>query len=283
MRQDLDVDQVKGTFSGAGPMQLHYQGWRPRESSPRAVVAFVHGFGAHGAMHDRLVETLLGQRYAVYTFDLRGMGRSPGPRGYIRDWSEYREDVGAFLRLIAEREPGQALFLAGESLGGLIALEYAEHHPDGLRGVIALSPLLTQPGIHPFLFTLARVLSRVWPCFSLNTGLNFEGTSRDAAAVQRMKDDPLVHSRGTARLGTEIPAAILRTQAGAADLSLPLLLLLGDADTVVPPEGGRAFFQNVRHDDKELREYGGGYHMLSHDLCAEEVVHDLETWIERHL
>jgi alpha-beta hydrolase superfamily lysophospholipase len=279
----IEADHADGTFSGAGGVQLYYQFWRPRAGSPPAVVAFVHGFGAHGGLHRRLVDGLVGGDYAVYTFDLRGMGRSPGPRGYIRDWSEYREDVGAFLRLVAEMEPQRPVFLVGESLGGLIVLEYAERRPGGLRGVIALSPLLSQPGIHPLLFTLARILSRVWPRFSLNTGLDFDASSRDGTAVQSLRDDPLVHSRGTARLGTEVPAAIERVQAGASDFSAPLLMLLGTADTIVPPDGGRTFFRAVAYADKELREYEGGYHMLSHDLCADEVVQDIATWLDRHL
>ena len=93
----------ESTFSGFGELKLYYQCWRP-EGEPKAALAVVHGFGEHSGRYGNVVDWFVPRGYAVYAFDLRGHGRSPGPRGYINEWAEYREDVKAFLALVHEQE-----------------------------------------------------------------------------------------------------------------------------------------------------------------------------------
>lgn len=276
--------QSEGTFRGAGGLGLYYQRWRPEGSDPpRAALAISHGFGEHSGRYMNVVNYLAPRGYSVYGFDHRGHGRSPGQRGYIRRWSEFREDLGAFLRLVRESEPERPLFLIGHSMGGLVALEYALRQPEGLAGVIATSPLLAPPGINPVLLRLSRATSRVWPRFSLDTGLDAAMLSRDRAVIEACIADPLVHRRGTARLGTEMSAAIAWTQAHAGDLQLPLLMLHGAADRLTSPEAMRLFFQGVTFADKQLYEYEGGYHEPHNDLDYKRVLANVDGWLERRL
>ncbi|MGQ9629309.1 MAG: lysophospholipase [bacterium] len=277
------MEHSEGTFRGAGGLDLYYQFWRPEGGECRAVLAIVHGFGEHSGRYTSVVNYLAPRGFAIYGFDNRGHGRSPGQRGYINSWSEYREDVRAFLRMVREQEPGQPLFLMGHSIGGLIALECALHHPEGLRGVIASGPTLGRVGISPFLLILSRILSWVWPRFTMDTKLDSSAISRDPAVVKAYREDPLVHGKGTARLGTEMTAAVDWTQAHAADLQVPLLILHGEADRLAPPEASLAFFEKVTFPDKERYEYKGGYHEPHNDINREQVLADLLQWLERHL
>ncbi|MGH7703703.1 MAG: alpha/beta hydrolase, partial [Gemmatimonadales bacterium] len=136
-----------GAFPGSGGLTLTYQSWRPRDRSPHAVVIAVHGLGDHSGLYAPGVEHLVPRGYAWYGFDLRGHGRSPGPRGHIQSWAEYREDLRAFLGLIGEMEPGRTRFLLGNSLGGLIVLDYALHYPESLDGVVAIGAPLGRIGV----------------------------------------------------------------------------------------------------------------------------------------
>jgi alpha-beta hydrolase superfamily lysophospholipase len=95
--------------------------------------------------------------------------------------------------------------------------------------------------------------------------------------------DPLFHRVGTARLSTEVVAAIARVQAAAPRFAMPLLVLHGSEDRMVPPDGSRAFVPRVGHPDHELREYAGAYHVLFADLDREQVLSDLERWIVARL
>ncbi|HEY7834044.1 MAG TPA: lysophospholipase [Ktedonobacterales bacterium] len=269
---------------GYGDVELYGQRWRPDAGEPRATMAVVHGFGEHSGRYENVVNRLVPAGYAVYAFDLRGHGRSPGQRGHVDRWTEYREDVGAFVRHAAAGEPGRPFFLMGHSMGGLIVLEYAEQHPEGLRGVVASGPLLATPGISPVKLALGRMISRVYPRFSLDAGLDVTAISRDPAVVAAYRKDPLVHSRGTARLSTEIAAAQARTLAGAANWTLPLLIIHGAADRLAPAVGSRAFFERVPASvDKERDEIPDGAHEPHNDTSQQQALDILQGWLDRHV
>jgi alpha-beta hydrolase superfamily lysophospholipase len=273
-----------GTFAGADGKVLYYQAWMPAVGQrKKAVLINLHGLGDHSGLYPTLASHFPPRGIALYAYDMRGNGRSPGQRAYLRGWHEYRGDLHAFLDRVRKWEGDLPLFILGNSLGGLVVLDYALHYPAGLCGVIAAAPPLGELGVPPFLLALGRIMSRIWPRFSLQVGMDLSGLARDPTVVDTVLADPLFHRRGTARLSTEVTAAIRRVQARAETLSVPLLILHGSADRMVPPEGSRRFFNQVPQTDRELREYPGAYHGLFADVGHEEVLKDAERWIEQHI
>ena len=273
----------EGTFPGSDRIPLYYQAWLPTQARPRAVLVNLHGLGDHSGLYPNLASHFPARAVALYAFDMRGNGRSPGQRAYLGSWKEYRGDLEAFVGRVREWEPGLPLFLLGNSLGGLVVLDYVLHHSGQVDGVIAAAPVLGDVGVPPVLMALGRVMSRVLPRFSLNVGMDLTGLAREPSVVEAVLADPLFHRRGTARLSTEVTAAIDRVQHLAGTLSVPLLILHGSADRMVPPDGSRTFFAKVRFPDREFREYPDAYHGLFADLGFEAVLGDLEGWIDRHI
>lgn len=267
-----------GTFTGRGGVTLYRQAWLP-DAPPRAVLVNLHGLGDHSSLYPALPDFMVPRGIAVHAFDLRGHGRSGGQRAYLDDWRDYREDVDSFVRLASAGLP-QRPFLLGSSLGGLIVLDYALHHGDRLAGVIAASPALGTVGVPRVLMAAGRVLSRMWPRFSMRTGMDLNGISREPEALKAVVNDPLFHSVGTARLSTEVVAAIARVQRLAPSLAVPVLLLHGGADRMVPPDGTREFFARLTVADRQLIEYPDAYHALLADLDAALVLRDLGRWID---
>ncbi len=268
-----------GTFTGRGGVTLFRQCWLP-DDPPRATLVNLHGLGDHSGLYPMIAEWFVPRGIAVRAFDLRGHGRSGGQRAYLDDWRDYRDDLHTFLLRLTGPEP---VFLLGNSLGGLVVLEYALHHPAGLAGVIAAAPALGDVGVPRLLMLAGRVLSRIWPRFSMTTGMDLDGISRVPEAERAVLEDPLFHSVGTARLSTEVVAAIERVQRDAPSLTVPVLLLHGTADRLVSPDGTRRFFGRLTVADRRLVEYPGGYHALFADLDADRVLRDVGRWIEERL
>lgn len=273
---------LEESFLGSGGLTLFRRAWRP-DGVPRAVLVNLHGLGDHSGLYPMVSDHFVPQGFAVHAPDLRGNGRSLGQRGYVDAWSEFRADLASFLELVRQEEGNLPLFLMGNSLGALVVLDYAQHHPQGLRGVIAVAPPLGRLGVPAPLLALGALFSRVWPRFSLQTGMDLTGLSRDPAVIARVQADPLFHRRGTARLSTEVRDTITRLNTDAPSFPLPLLILHGSADRMVPPDGSRSYIQQVGHPDKQLLEYPGAYHGLLGDLNGAEVLRDLEEWIERRM
>lgn len=272
-----------GTFSGGDGLPLYYQTWRPLTLQTRAILVNLHGLGDHSGLYPSVAAHFPARGIAVYAYDMRGNGRSPGQRAYVARWEEYSADLHAFLSKVRAAEGNLPVFLLGNSLGGLVVLDYALEHPDAMCGVIVAAPPLGKLGVPRYLMALGRIMSSIWPRFSLEVGMDLSGLARDPKVVETVLADPFFHRRGTARLSTEVTRVIERVQSRAGDLKVPLLILHGSADRMVPPDGSREFFAKVRYPDRELREYPDAYHGLFADVNQQEVLSDVERWVESRL
>ncbi|WP_013325004.1 alpha/beta hydrolase [Gloeothece verrucosa] len=271
----------QGTFPGVGGVELSYQSWHP-PAAPCAILTIVHGLGGHGGLFANIINYLLPLNYAIYTCDLRGHGRSPGQRAYINSWDEFRGDIDAFLTFIKQQEAHCPCFLYGNSLGAIIVLDYSLSYPDKIQGVIAAGAPLGRVGVSPLRLMIGKILSRVWPRFSINTGIPLKAGTRDQEVLSNYVNDPLRHTQGTARLATEMFATVKKIQSQTSHFKTPLLLLHGGKDHISLPEGVRTFFSHVTYPDKKFLEYSEAFHELHNELNYQEIMADLVDWLEAH-
>ena len=276
------MQHEEGQFTTHDGLELYRQSWFP-EGPARVNLLFVHGIGEHSGRYGNLIAWFVPKGYALHGFDHRGHGKSPGPRGHIKRWDDFREDVRAFVQVIERQYPGVPTVLLGHSMGGLIVLDYGLHYGAGLTALISSAPALAQSGdISPFLLLMARLLSAIAPGLSVKTGLSMEELSRDEAVVRAYGEDPLVHGIATPRLGAELQRTMKATLAGAPrwPVDLPLCIVQGGADKICPPEGSRAFFENATAHRKARYEYPGFRHEVFNEIGKEQVFTDIETWLE---
>lgn len=277
------MDLIEDTFKGFGGVLLHSRSWHARGEA-RAIFVVGHGFGEHIGRYDHLARFLNSQGVSVHGFDYRGHGRSPGQRGHIYSWVEYREDLRAFLDRIFSLESGKPVFLYGHSMGSLVVLDYVIEYPDELKGLIVSGSALLPAGVaSPFKVALARMLSRVKPDFKLDLALDPESLSRDTAVVRAYRKDPFVHGYGSARWGTEALKAIERIKSRIAETELPVLFIHGGSDRLNLPEGSTWLYEHVSSSDKTIQIYPNSYHEPHNDLDREEVFRDLVAWIEKEI
>lgn len=264
-------------------LNLFAQHWLAEQ--PRAVVAVIHGLGEHSTRYAHVAAHLNANGYAVSAFDLRGHGQSGGqPRAYTPSFEHYRRDVDVWLARVRADFPTLPVFLMGHSMGAAIAVTYVLTRPTALAGLIASSGAL-QPGkdVSPLLIAVGKVLARLAP--TLPT-LNIEPRwlTRDPAMLERALADPLNHYGGTpARTGAELLAAMQLIRDRAHELTLPLWVFHGTADTLTDPAGSERLHTRAGSADKTLTLYPGSYHETLNDLDRAQVLRDLTTWLNAHV
>jgi len=229
------------TLDTADHVSLFAREWAP-DGEPSAVVCLVHGLGEHSGRYAQVGEAFNRAGYALLAFDLRGHGRSPGPRGHVDRYAVALDDIACHLADAAYRYPERPCVLYGHSLGGNLVLNYALRHRPPIAGVISTSPLLrpTFP-IPRGKLLLAQVLAAICPRCTLATGIDAAALSRDPSVVRAYVQDPLSHNRAGVRFSLEFLAAGEWALAHAADFPLPLLLAHGTADRVTSFAASQAF------------------------------------------
>jgi alpha-beta hydrolase superfamily lysophospholipase len=59
--------------------------------------------------------------------------------------------------------------------------------------------------------------------------------------------------------------------------------LHGTADKVTSPSGSQEFYEKVASNDKTLKLYEGHFHDLLADVGKQQVMADIQAWIDAHL
>lgn len=262
--------------------QLLARHW-PAKGDTRGVLVIMHGLKDYSARYAALATRLAGAGYSIYAFDLRGHGRSAGPRVAPRDWNDYVDDLDRFLTLVEQREPGKKLFLFGHSMGGEIAARTAEVHRPALAGLI-LSGAALEVDASPLLLAgtrLGAALAPGAPGLSLDNK-DFSSDPHNAAVMD--KDELISQPPAPTRTAGGLIEGMHAFWASIDALTMPLLALHGTADRLTAPSGSRALVLRAPSTDKTLRIYDGYFHDLVHEPGdrGAHVADDIQAWLDAH-
>jgi alpha-beta hydrolase superfamily lysophospholipase len=269
-------------FQSHDGTQLHERVW-PAEGTALASVVIAHGYGEHIGRYDETGRKLAAAGFHVRGLDLRGHGQSGGVRAYCNRFDEYVEDVDA--EVTRARAEGLPVFLLGHSFGGLVAPFYALAHPDALAGLVLTSPFwklaLPVPAAKVW---AGKIASRLLPKLSLPAGLKGADVCRDPEIAALYDRDPLNNKNATARWFTESAAAQQALSTRASQLTLPVLLVVGEADLVASAPQARVVFERIGSKDKTLRMLAGQYHEVLNERPAEreKTVAEIAEWLRAH-
>lgn len=266
----------EGAFSGARRRRIAYRTWaRSSPRPPRAVVVVVHTIYDHSARYDEFACNLVRFGINVWALDLPGHGLSDGQRGVIEDFADVAADIGRLVEIARNQHGTPPCFLVAHSVGALGGLSFALEHQGTLAGLICTAPAIDHkllPGPLQSLLdklvgspVVARVSARV-RTFSLDPA---QATS-DPAEVRALAEDPLIQ-RGRVPLTTaHAIARVLRgTLAGRlGEITVPVLVVHGELDRIVPPSAARDLYDRVGSADKTLRLLPGMSHAIFHEQKA---------------
>lgn len=269
---------VTGTWrEPADGHALFYRFWRA--APERALLVLVHGFGEHGGRYEPVAHALVTQGISVAVPDLRGHGRSEGPRGDSPAVQRYMDDCELMTQQVFLPASGQARYAVyGHSFGGLLAILWALKGPAALRRAAIQSPLLEAGFPLPRMkAAAARVMAVVWPAFAFRLNLDADALSRDPSVAQAYRADPLVHNVMTARVYRSILRARDEALAKAAAIRVPSMLLCGTGDRIISVPHALQWYERMTCQ-KQVKTFPGSYHELHHEAVRDEVMTCVRDW-----
>lgn len=257
--------------------------WHVQPGIPKGIVVLVHGFGEHSGRYlSEVVPQLLDAHLAVIGYDHIGHGRSGGKRGHCPSYEALLFILHQVILKAKSIYPDKPLFLYGHSMGGNLVLNYALRSTIDMRGVIATSPYL-RLAFHPpkWKMILGKWMLKLFPAITLSSGLDPGGISRIPEEVERYLADPLVHDKVSPMFSFPVMEAGEWAIKHAHLLKTETLLLHGTGDRIIDYKGTESFHENATVTTLKLKD--GAYHELHNDVCRDEVLLTITTWLKARI
>ncbi len=286
---DFPPDNEDTIQSGDGT-KLRYVEWDANAALPlRGAVLIAHGYAERSMRYSRWSRELSGAGYRTASFDFRGMGNSGGKRGFVRDFSEYVDDLEhAFLRLKRNLPNGTPCFLYGHSMGGLVVLLHLSQNRNfPLNGAIISGPLLgVSMPVPGWKTALGNLLIRIAPGFNLPLDLDQSGLTHDQKDLLSLKSDPLILSHVTPSWYFASLRAIEQAKLGVPEIVAPTLWLLAGEERIVSATAVKNAYETLSLlGDHTLIEYFGSFHELHNELASarQKTLQDVLRWMNKRL
>jgi pimeloyl-ACP methyl ester carboxylesterase len=256
-----------------------------RDEGPRdaPVIVLLHGSNADLHTWDPWTRLLAGQ-YRIVRFDQIGHGLTGAapdgdytPQAYVRE-----------VQAVADKLGLRRFVLAGNSMGGGIALNYALDHPDRLVGLVLIDAGGAPPMGKPrgnIGFTIARnpllraLLGRVTPRGLIEKSLR-QTVANEAIVTPAMVDRywELLRFQGNREATYDRFSQPRRSvpREKLAELTVPTLILWGERDPLIPVEAAYWYARQI--PASKLIVYPGIGHIPMEE-AAERSASDLHAWL----
>lgn len=280
-----------------------WRGWQTRYTyfrSPQTVnqpttpIMLLHGFGT-SIGHWRHNLEVLGQHHTVYALDMLGFGAS---RKVLVEYNIdlWVEQVYEFWQTFIQ----QPMVLVGNSIGSLVCVAAAAAHPEMVKGIaminlpdLSLEEEATPPWLRPVVSTIKSLVAspvvlkslfyvvRRPPIVRKWAGLAYTNPAAISAELVEILALP-AQDRGAAATFSALFKAMTSSKFGPRvkdilpTLNMPMLLMWGRNDRMIPPHLARQF--TALNSNLELVELDNAGH-CPHDECPEQVNQILLEWI----
>lgn len=234
----------------------------------------IHGIGEHIGRGNHLSQ-LFADRFNIFRYDLRGHGKSEGPRGYVDSFDLFYQDLEDIVGQLATRHSHFRYALFGHSMGALIAAGFVQRGsnriPQPERLFLASPPI----GIGGFGGVLVNRLPQrcvTWlrKCpFSIPIGsaINRSALSHEKTNVARIGKDPLSLKRLHTKLLFNLVEASKKVFDKPIAAPCQIFAAVGSDDKIVSCSEAQRYF--AKHEPTaDFRIIEGAYHEL-HNESAE--------------
>ncbi|MDP1752271.1 MAG: alpha/beta fold hydrolase [Reyranella sp.] len=256
--------------------------WPATNGAPTAVILGLHGYGDYRNAWEDPAAIWAKAGITTYAYDQRGFGGSP-TRGRWAGTDSLVEDARAMAALLRARHPGVPLYLAGESMGGAVALVAADRQID-VDGLILLAPALrsrdtfgplASGGLWFFAHTIPWMPSGP-------TSIDYKPTD-NPKTLEKLRNDPMMLRQTRLDMGYGLVDLMDAARNAASRIDRPYLMQYGLGDRIVPRSPIRAAIEIMpRRPDSQLAFYRDGYHLLLRDKAGAIVATDIVAWTSNH-
>src|SRR5262249_30455612 len=273
------TEHVFRSWDGSG---LFYRPWAGAAGGRNAVILVHRGHEHSGRLQD-LVDRLDLRDSAIFAWDARGHGRSPGRRGDAPSFGALVRDLDCFARHItgAHGIPAARMAVVASSLGGVIATAWVHDYAPPLRALVLAAPAFRVKLYVPFAIPLLRLRTRLFGPSFLRSYVRGRWLTRDPEAARDYDADALVSPDISVDVLLGLHDTATRLVADAGAIRVPTLMLTAGSDRVVRAAPQRQFVERLSAAVKEQIVYPGLRHSIFQERGRALPIEETRAFLER--
>lgn len=267
-------------FHASDGTELFITHWRP-QAKAKAIILLMHGFNEYPGAFDEVGKDLAAHAMDVWAFDQRGFGRTPY-RGLWSNAERMAADVREMTGILHKAQPQLPLYVLGASMGGAVTLLAASQQPFEANGIILAAPAVWTRASQPFYQRWAlEVSAKVVPGWA-PTGESLDKKPSDnKAMLKRIWKSPWMIRQSRMDTVAGLVDLMDKGAASAPVISVPVLLLYGEKDQIIPKKPIELLWSKLPKGGKtQFIRYAEGWHMLMRDKDGAEVIEDIVNWVQ---
>ncbi|XP_077243923.1 alpha/beta-Hydrolases superfamily protein isoform X2 [Tasmannia lanceolata] len=274
-------------------LEIFSKSWIPETTPLKATVFFCHGYGDTCTFFfEGIAKKLASSGYGVFAMDYPGFGLSDGLHGHIQSFDRLVDDVIEHFSKVKENPEYKSLpsFLLGQSMGGAVALRVHLKQPREWSGAVLVAPMckIADDMVPSWLVTqFLKGVAKLLPKEKLVPQKDFAEMAFKDLKKRKMTAFNVIAYKGKPRLqtGVELLNTSQELEQRLEDVSMPLFILHGEADTITDPSVSKALCERASSSDKKLHLYKGAFHALLEgepDDTIFQVLDDIVGWLDEH-
>lgn len=270
------------TFPSHDGAELFYRAWLPHFQARHAIVILHRGHEHSGRMVE-LAQSLDMPDNAVFAWDQRGHGQSPGPRGGAENVGVIVRDLEAFIQHIEQTYAivREDIVLVAHSVGAVIASTWVHDYAPRLRGLVLGTPAFDVKLYVPFALPLLRMKEKLLPGGVVKSYVKSRVLTHDPEQQRAYNEDKAIFREIATNILIDLYDTAKRVVQDAAAIRVPTLVFSASEDWVVKTGPQRQFFERLGSADKEFHTLYGFHHAIFHEAQREVVFNRVRAFAQR--
>jgi alpha-beta hydrolase superfamily lysophospholipase/SAM-dependent methyltransferase len=271
---------VELTFTTFDGLELFYRAWLPQQPAKRAVVFFHRGH-EHSGRYQELVERLELDDFAVFAWDARGHGRSPGERGFADHFGVLVKDADCFVRHVAKTHgvAVEEMAVVAHSVGAVTVAAWMHDFAPPIRGAVLATPAFRVKLYVPLAIPALRLKLRWLGQGFIKSYVKSKMLTHDKVEAAKYEVDPLIERAIAENILLGLYDTATRVVSDAGAITTPTLVLVAGSDWVVKSAPQTEFVRQLSAPRKEASLLPGFYHAVFHELHRAQPIEQTRRFI----
>src|SRR5450432_1849710 len=266
------MNPTEHIFKSWDGTELFYRAWLPSKPARKALLLFHRGH-EHSGRWQETVGALALDDVAVFAWDARGHGRSPGERGSAENLAAVIRDTEAFARHVAHQSgiAAEDTIVLAHSVGAVTATAWVHDYAPRIRALILATPAFRVKLYVPLAVPALRLKQGVAGPGFVKSYVKPGMLTHDPAEAASYASDPLIFRQIAVNILLDLHDTSTRLLADAGAIHVPTLILAADNDWVVKLAAQREFFKRLSSPVKRMEVLRGFHHAIFHEAKREIV------------